>query len=183
MPKLIIALAGTLGAGKGTASAYLKTKYGADIIMFSDVLRSILRTLALDVSREELQKLSLVLREAYGQDVISRAVRRALELSERPIVVLDGVRRIGDLSGISEMERFHMLFIDADPKLRHERIVSRAQNRGDSEKTLETFLQEELADADITIKPLAVQSQKIILNETTEADFYQAIDAFIASVR
>ena len=48
MSKLVIGLAGSIGAGKGTAAAYLVRKYGADMFIFSSPLRNILKTLYIE---------------------------------------------------------------------------------------------------------------------------------------
>ena len=179
MSKLVIGLAGSIGAGKGTAAAYLVRKYGADMFIFSSPLRNILKTLYIEPSRTELQKLSKALREVYGSGILSQVAIRAIEESEHRIVVIDGVRRISDLDGIRENPNFKLLYIDADVQTRYERILSRAQNSWDSEKTFEQFLVEEDGETEVSIRTLKPYASCLVENNKTEAEFYTAIDAFV----
>ncbi len=150
--RLVIGLAGSVGAGKGTAAAYLERRYGAAYFRFSDPFRAVLKALYVDDSRSNLQFVSKLLRDAYGQDILSVIAQKAIDGSDRRIVVIDGVRRASDLEGIASDPNFRLLYIDADIRLRYERIVLRAQNRGDSEKTYEDFLKEEQGETEITIR-------------------------------
>lgn len=135
----------------------------------------------MDVSRSNMQQLSSVLREAYGQDVLSNVAKKAIDASTRRVVVIDGARRISDLEGIASDENFRLLYIDADIALRYDRIVRRAQNRGDSEKTFEEFCREEEGEAESATKSLKANADTVIENDVGEAEFYSAIDAFVTS--
>ena len=179
MSKLVIGLAGSIGAGKGTAAAYLVRKYGADIFIFSGFLRQILKILHQEPSRTGIGILSKLLRDTYGADIFSRVAVHAIEESEHWIIVIDGVRRISDLDGIRENPNFKLLYIDADLQTRYERILSRAQNSGDSEKTFEQFLVEEDGETEVSIRTLKPYSSCLVENDKTEAEFYAAIDAFV----
>ena len=68
--KIIIGLIGEKGAGKGTVSDYLQEKYGAVHYGTSKILRRTLEDLHLPVTRDNLVKLALVLKEGYGPSVI-----------------------------------------------------------------------------------------------------------------
>lgn len=178
--RLVIGLAGSIGAGKGTAAAYLARHYGADLFLFSDPFRRILETLHMDVSRSAMQTLSTILRNAYGQDLLSVVAKKAIDSSARRVVVIDGARRPSDLEGIASDPDFRLLFIDADIAVRYGRIVQRAQNRGDNEKTFEEFREEEMGEPESHIKDLKARADLVIRNDGEEAEFYAAIDAFVA---
>jgi dephospho-CoA kinase len=177
--RLIIGLAGSVGAGKGTAADYLIRRYGAEVFLFSGPLRRILEILRMDGSRVNFQYLSKVLRDAYGQDLFSVVAKKTIDESDRKVIVIDGARRVSDLDGIATDPNFRLVYIDSDVKTRYERIVKRGQNRGDGDKTFEEFLKEENAEAETTIRALKDQAHLVIENDSGEAEFYAAIDEFV----
>ncbi len=134
----------------------------------------------MEVTRSNMQELSSVLRQAYGQDLLSGVAKRAIDASHRRVVVIDGARRVSDLEGIASDENFRLLYIDADLRTRYERVVRRAQNRGDSEKSFEDFCNEENGEAESATKNLKENAHTVIHNDSGEAEFYAAIDAFVA---
>lgn len=134
----------------------------------------------MDVSRSNMQQLSSILRQTYGQDIISNVAKRAIDASHRRVVVIDGARRISDLEGIASDENFRLLYIDADLRTRYDRVVLRAQNRGDSEKSFQDFCGEENGEAESATKSLKESAHTVIHNDSGEAEFYTAIDAFVA---
>ena len=71
MNKIIIGFIGKLSSGKGTACSYLVEKYQAQIVMFSQSLRDILDRVYLSHTRENMQKLSQILREHFSQDILA----------------------------------------------------------------------------------------------------------------
>lgn len=177
--RLVIGLAGSIGAGKGTAAAYFERRYGAEVFLFSDPFRKILEVLQMDVSRANMQQLSSVLRASYGQDILSNVAKKAIDSSHRRVVVIDGARRVSDLEGIASDENFRLLYIDADLRTRYDRVVRRAQNRGDSEKSFEDFCNEENGEAESATKGLKENAHTVINNDIGESEFYAAIDAFV----
>lgn len=134
----------------------------------------------MDVTRANMQQLSGILRSAYGQSILSEVAKKAIDASSRRVVVIDGARRISDLEGIDSDPDFRLLYIDADVRVRYDRIVRRAQNRGDNEKTFEDFCREEQGEAESSIKSLKKHAHTVIDNDSGEAEFYAAIDAFVA---
>ena len=67
--KIILGLAGEMASGKGTVAKYAATKYGAKSWRFSTMLRDVLDRLLLEQSRDNLQNLSTVLRQNFGEEL------------------------------------------------------------------------------------------------------------------
>ena len=77
--KIIIGLIGSIASGKGTVAKYLKEKYQAETFKFSKILRDMLKRAYLDQNRDNLIKISLALREAFGQDILAKIISRELD--------------------------------------------------------------------------------------------------------
>ncbi len=86
---VILAIIGQVGSGKGTIASYIEQCYSGKIFKFSTPLRSILSILSLDQSRENMQILSLRLREGFGQDILSYAAKKEILGTTSKIAILD----------------------------------------------------------------------------------------------
>jgi len=179
MNKTIIGFAGEIGCGKDTAVNYFKDKYGAVPIKFSALLRDVLNRLYLDVSRENLQKLSTILRDNFGQDLFSKVVAKDVENSKEKIIVIDGVRRQTDLENLKILPGFKLVYIKTDGKIRFDRIVKRGENAGDQTKTFEQFKLENQAEAENQIRELKTHANVVIDNNRALEDLYEQLDKLI----
>ncbi len=90
-----------------------------------------------------MQELSRLIRESYGQESIARIAKAEVENSGSRISIIDGVRRLEDIGPFRELSNFFLIYVDADVRVRYGRIVQRAENSGDAEKSYEAFLEEE----------------------------------------
>ena len=94
MAKVILGLVGPLASGKDTVKKYLESKYKAENCRFSTILRDVLRRIDVPVGRENLQQLSTVLRQSFGEDVLAKVIASDVSKMKSDIVVVDGVRPI-----------------------------------------------------------------------------------------
>src|SRR3989344_8173343 len=169
--KIILGFVGDLSSGKGTAAKYLKEKYNSNSYRFSTILRDIINRLYLPETRGNLQNISTVLRENFGQDVLSKVIAEDVKNDPNEIVVVEGVRRPTDITYLREIPGFHLIYITAESKLRWERLVKRGENEDDMEKTYEEFLKDEQAEADILIKELGKSAEYTIYNNLSFEEF------------
>jgi len=95
--KIIIGFVGEIASGKDTAVMYLVKKYHASQYKFSGILRDILNRLYLELSRENLQKISQVLRENFSQDILSKVIASDVQADNNAIVIVNGIRRASDI--------------------------------------------------------------------------------------
>lgn len=183
MAKVIIGFIGKLSAGKGTAAHYLKEKYGAEILMFSQILRDILDRLYLPQSRDNMQNLSQSLRGTFGQDVLAKVIAATAEKSASGVVAIDGIRRPKDMEFLKKSDNFHLVFIEAGQKLRYERAIKRVQNAGESQISFEQFQQNEAAEAESLIDEVRKEAKFTITNNGTRDELYQQIEDVLSSIR
>ena len=162
--KLILAFTGHMASGKGTACNYFVENYGAVTVRFSNMLRDVLDRLYLEQNRDNLQKLSLSLRQDFGQDVMAKVIARDVEISDAPLIVVDGVRRPSDVIYLKKVPGFVLIAIAVPQAVRFERLKSRHENPDDERKTWEQFQREEKADAEILIPEIMKQADYTIDN-------------------
>ncbi|MEI6587981.1 MAG: AAA family ATPase [Candidatus Moraniibacteriota bacterium] len=176
--KIIIGLIGEKGAGKGTVSDYLLEKYGAVHFGTSKILRRTLEDLHLPVTRDNLIKLALVLKEGYGPSVIIDSLIQDMEKSEADIIIADGIRMHGDVEPFQKkyQENFYLVYVTADLKLRYERTKSRKEKEGEENATLEQFLEEEGKLTEISIHEIGRRAEFKMNNNGTAEELKKQTD-------
>ncbi|EKE15816.1 MAG: hypothetical protein ACD_11C00103G0018 [uncultured bacterium] len=177
--KLILGLAGEAASGKGAVSKYLQEKYGAKCYRFSDFLRATLGVWHLETSRENLAKLSLIMRQGFGEDVFSKALSREISKSEGEIFVFDGIRRISDIEYIKTIEGFKFVYVETSLKKRYERIIERGENVDESGKTFEQFKKDHELETEVGIRDLKKHADIVIENNGTLEYLYEQIDDLV----
>ena len=183
MSKVIMGFCGHISSGKGTICEYIKNKYNAETVMFSQSMRDILNRLYLDVSRANLQKISLVLREGFSQDIFAQVVSGDAAKSSANLVCVDGIRRPKDIEYLQKLPNFYLIKIEVDLNTRWQRLVNRSQNEGDATKSLEQFKAEEMAETEILIDEVGKNASFIIDNNGDFASLYKQIDEIYAKVK
>jgi len=180
--KIILGFVGQMASGKGTAVKYLKEKYGANTYRFSTALSDILNRLYLPNNRENLQKLSLVLRENFTGDILSVVIAEDVKKDPNNIIAVDGVRRPDDVIHLKNLEGFKLVHIFADIDKRYERIIKRSEKVDDQQKTFEQFKQDHLGEAELQIEEIATDAKEKIDNNGTLEKLYRQLDELIAKV-
>ncbi len=179
MSKIIFGLVGGLASGKEETKKYLVNKYNAQDCRFSTSLRDVLNRVTIPVTRENLQKISTVLRANFGEDLLAKAIANDASKLDSDIVVIDGVRRPTDIEHLNELPNFFLIKIDADPKIRYERSVLRNENEGDSKKTFEEFMNDHNSEADSLIPVVMEQAKYSINNNGTFEELHKQIDDLV----
>lgn len=179
MTKLILGLTGEMVAGKGTVAEYVKSEYSGNSYRFSTILRDVLDRIYIDKSRDNLQKISSVLRENFGQDVLAKSIAMDVQNDSCDIIVVDGIRRAPDIEHLRELPNFKMIYIDADVEIKYERLVKRGENTDDNSKTLEDFKKDHEAEAEIQIKGLKEVSDYVIDNNGSIENLYEQVSKII----
>jgi dephospho-CoA kinase len=151
MKKRIIGLAGTNGSGKDTVGRILANDYGYLFVSVTDLLREEALKRKIEPSRENLRMISAERRRETGQ--LGVLVDKALDKFERSGGSYEGLA-IASLRNPGEADRVHelggrVIWIDADPHIRYDRIQANAAARGraaEDAKTFEQFQADEAAE-------------------------------------
>lgn len=179
MAKLIIGITGEMGSGKGTIAKHVMLEHKGNVHKFSTMLRDVLDRLYLEQSRDNLQALSTMLRKNFGEDIMAKGMYHDAENDESELVVVDGVRRMSDITYLKELPHFKLVYIEADMQNRFERIVKRAENPGDAEKTFEDFKKAHDDESEIQIRDLKNYANYIINNDGTFPELYDKVNEII----
>lgn len=179
MSKIILGLAGEIASGKGTTAKYICEKHNGSSHRFSTMLRDLLGRVYLPESRENMQKMSTIMRENFFDDILSSVVAKDVEKDEHKIIAIDGVRRLADISYLQKIPGFKLVYIEADMEKRYERIVGRGENSDDTTKTFEDFKKDHQREAERQIKDLKNNAEYIINNNGNLEELYKQIDNII----
>ena len=142
----ILGIGGTNGSGKDSLGQFLADDYGWLFISVSDILRDGLEQEGMPIERDNLRELSARWRRQFGHGVL---IDKAFNLYESKEDKFSGLA-LASLRNPGEADEVHKLggkvvWLDADPKLRYQRIYSR-QRSSEDKKTFEQFLAEEGAE-------------------------------------
>src|SRR3989344_1769966 len=174
--KIILGFVGPLSSGKGTAAKYLKEKHQAQVRRFSSILRDVLDRLFLEQSRDNMQNLSLALRQTFGQDLLAKVIAQEVENLDAELIVVDGIRRQQDIKYLRDVPGFHLVHITAEQKIRWQRLVKRGENRDDANKTFKDFQADEQKEAEQHIKEVAKEAKFEVDNNGTVEELYGQIE-------
>lgn len=146
----IVGISGTNGSGKDTVGHMLAERLGFLFIPATELLREEARTTGRDTSRKTLAEISTAWRRKYGMGaVVDVALERNKDrLKEYGGVAISSLRHPGEADRIHELGGV-VVWVDADPKVRYERVQANAAARGrvdEDKKTFEQFLAEEQAE-------------------------------------
>lgn len=136
----IIGITGTLGAGKGTIVEYLvKEKAYVHYSVRAFIAEEIKRR-GMEVNRDTLTEVANDLRAEHTSSYITdQLFQKAFSTGED--AVIESIRTLGEIKSLRAKGHFYLFAVDADQKLRYERIMER-KSETDS-VSFETFIDNE----------------------------------------
>jgi dephospho-CoA kinase len=182
--KIVIGLIGEKGAGKGAVAKYLIEKYGAKHYGTSKILRRTIEDLKLPVTRDNMVKLAIVLKEGFWPSVIIDSLIKDIEANGSDIIIADGIRMHGDVAPFQKKygKNFHLVYVTADLKVRYERTKQRKEKDGEDKTTLEDFIAEEGRLTEVSIHEVGTTADFIIYNNKGVKELYAQVDKVIKSI-
>jgi dephospho-CoA kinase len=176
---IIIGITGTLGAGKGTIVDYLIEKrqflhYSVRSYLIEEAERR-----GLPINRDTFVVVANDLRATHCPSFITDELfKRAQQNGQNAII--ESIRTPGEIDSLRQKGNFVLLAVDADPKVRYERIVGR--NSETDHVSFETFIeneQREMTSTDPNKQNLSKCIQMADYTLQNNGDFealYQQID-------
>ena len=142
---IVIGITGTLGAGKGTIVEYLIEKKGFAHYSVRAYLIEEIERRGMPVNRDSMVVVANDLRTRNSPSFVTdQLYERALKSGQN--CVIESVRTPGEVESLRSKGRFYLFAVDADPKVRYERIFAR--NSETDEIDFETFLENEKREMD-----------------------------------
>ncbi len=121
---MIIGITGTLGAGKGTVVKYLVETKGFHHLSARALFQELMEQAGLPIDRDSMAVFANGLRAKHGADFVFRELfKKAQEQGGN--VIIESLRTLGEVKALREHDSALLLAVDADQKLRYDRIHGR----------------------------------------------------------
>lgn len=183
---IIIGITGTLGAGKGTIVDYLQEKFHFEHFSVRKYLTDILVSQGIEPNRDNFTTLANRLRaENNSPSFLIEKLYEEAEKSNKNCII-ESIRTVGEIKVLREKGDFYLLAVDADPKLRYERIVLRKSETDRID--FETFIaneQREYDSADPNKQNLSAcikEADYVLENNTDLQNLQHQVDEIIAKI-
>ncbi len=178
-------LSGTNGAGKDHVGEFLASKHGYLFVSMTDMLRDEAKRRGLPVSREVLSTISAEWRRESDLGVL---IDKSLAHYEAQAKQYNGLV-VASLRNPGETDRLHelggtLIWVDADPRVRYERVQRNAASRGradEDNKTFEEFLAEQEREmhpigdsATLNMAAVKAGADLTIINNGNDIDSFEA---------
>lgn len=172
----IIGITGTLGAGKGTLVDYLvKEKNFLHFSVRQYLIREI-ENQGLEVNRDSMTTVANKLRANNSPSFIIEELYKEAKLTGKNSII-ESIRTPGEIDFLKKQGNFILLAVDADPKLRFERITIRASETDKIDfKTFVANEKREMSSTDANKQNLGkcIEMADVVLNNNGSID--QLID-------
>jgi dephospho-CoA kinase len=178
---MIIGITGTDGAGKGTVVDYLVEQKGYVHYSARAYIANEIEKRGLEVTREQLRLVGNDLRRLHGNDHIIREALQEAQRKGETNVIVESIRETDAAKLIKEVGV--LLAVDADQKVRYERIVKRASSS--DHVTFDDFVAHEALEMDDP-DPHGMQKAKVmemadytLFNNGTPEELFAQVEAFL----
>ncbi len=161
--RIVIGLVGATGSGKDTVAEYLKEKYKVKLMRFADPLKETLAIYFDKFSKEDQQWLAVEFRNRFGDDILSRALRKRID-DGNGILVINGIRFWEDFHFIKSYTNSYIIYIDVPQRLRWKRTIKRKE-KTDDKVSFEKFKQIDQAETERYVPDIGAKADFTIKND------------------
>lgn len=175
----IVGITGTIGAGKGTIVNYLIKEYGFHHYSVREYLIKEIIRRDLPVNRDTMVQVANNLRADHNPAFIVDELYR--EAADNGInAVIESIRTAGEIESLRKKGEFILLAINADAKIRYDRIVER--NSETDQISFATFLDNEKREMSTTdpnkqnLSACIGQADFVLLNNEGFDELYHQVN-------
>lgn len=180
---MILGITGTLGAGKGSIVAYLKTK-GFRHYSVREFLVEEIKKRTLPVNRDSMNMVGEDLRSRHGASfIVGELYTKAMDNKEHAII--ESVRTVGEVEFLKEKGAY-LIGVDADQRVRYERTVARGSETDSI--SYEKFLADEeresvaIDPARMNIKESMKRADFLIHNDAALENLHEKVDDVLTTL-
>jgi dephospho-CoA kinase len=178
---MIVGVVGPIGAGKDTIADYLAKKYKFYVVSYRDIVKEAVEKEGLEPDRHNMQKVSRMYRDKYGEDVFANMV---LEKAKRMKgnVLLKEMRTVADIN----IPKKHfgsglvVIAVDAKSKLRFERLKKRGRI-GDP-KDFKEFMRNEETEKNFGYYEGMKLADFTVRNDGSVEELYKKLDKIMEKI-
>lgn len=182
----IIGLTGTNGAGKNTVAEYLMNKWNFELYSVRSILIEELEKIGWPTDRDHMKSFANSIRAQHHAAYFIELLYNKAKDSQKDAAI-ESIRTIGELGFLRQFPDFYLIAVDADPRIRYERSVTRGSST--DKITFEQFLLQEKAEsqstnpAEINITAVIKKADFVISNDGSLEEFHQQIDNAIKQIK
>lgn len=144
---IIIGITGKNGSGKGTIVEYLMGKKGFKHFSARGFIVEEMERRGLENNRDNMVLVGNDLRQKNSPSFVADELfKRAIESGQNCII--ESLRTVGEIESLRSKGKFILLAVDAEPKIRYERIIGRFGTTDNI--SFEKFLADEEREMDST---------------------------------
>ena len=182
---ILIGITGTIGSGKGTVVDYLITKKGFRHYAVRDFLTAELLRQGRTVDRSEMRLLANDLRATHEPAYIVKELYAEAVRDGSPASVIESIRNVGEAEFLKS-EGASLLAVDADQKLRYERV--QARRSATDQVDFKTFVEHELREMkpagphDMNVHGVMSLAHATIINNGTLEELMVRIEEVLKSL-
>ena len=178
---MIVIVTGMPGSGKSKIVKEFERR-GFPSVSLGDIVREETVKRGLELTKENVAKVSIRLRQELGQNAVAKlAVRKVEELLKKsPIVVIDGVRsldEVGTFRGAFPDEDIVIVAVHTPPKLRFERL--KARGRHDDPKTWEDFEERDWKELRFGIGGVIAMADYMLVNDGSKEEYEKKVEELV----
>lgn len=173
MTQYLIGIAGPTASGKTSVAEYLERAHGAWRVRYSQIIATIATERGIPHDKVSLQHLSTELRSTLGEDYLTKHMRERVLRETADVIVIEGNRRMGDMRLLESLKEetgraLILLYIDAEPTVRFERMNARLASEGKPPATTEEFnaLENDECEEELPLVRDFIKERGIIIDNT-----------------
>jgi len=178
--RIVIGLVGATGSGKDTVADYLKDEYKVQRMRFADPLKETLSIYFDKFSKEDQAWLALQFRNRFGDDILSRALRKRIDEGEG-VIMINGIRFWEDFHFIKSYTNSYIIFIDVPQKIRWKRTTTRGEKTDDA-MSFEKFKETEQVETEKYVPEIGAKADFVINNEKDLEHLKQETDRVMKEI-
>ncbi|MDP1623119.1 MAG: AAA family ATPase [Bacteroidales bacterium] len=182
---LIIGITGTLGAGKGTVVEYLVAKKGFDHYSVRAFLLKEINRRGIPENRDSMVLVANELRGEYGSSYVTDQLYFEAAQTDRNCII-ESIRTPGEIDSLRKKGNFFLFAVDANPKLRYERIVQRSSETDKISFT--TFVENEAREMSAAdphkqnLQACISQADFVFNNDGSKEDLFREVEIVLAKI-
>jgi dephospho-CoA kinase len=167
MTRIILGLAGQIGAGKQEAANYLRTRRFL-YFSLSDAVRDEARRRGIKVfTRKNLQDVGDDLRKKFGLAILAKRIHRKIMKTKSKKVVIDSIRNPAEVNFLRGKGEFFLIGVKAKRRIRFERVRESLRETDVGVKRWREFLRADRRDWGVRQKSFGQQVGEVM----SKADF------------